>query len=188
MDKKLEKSKKLFYITKNVNPKNLKIIKENFEDPTKYLSLDPQIRVGLLPFKSKKSQINRKILSENLDIYSNNINEITNQTREKRPKSISIPNKINIKIETNDILNNNKRYSQQITTNKNNKIRISSSRNRKNGPILSSARMPQNNHIHYELKSKDELLKIFSDSKKEKFLQTKSDLIIYYLILLMQKH
>ena len=68
MEKELEESKKLFYITKNVNPEELKIIKENFEDPNKYLSLDSRIKVGLLPFKSKKSQTNRNILTEILNI------------------------------------------------------------------------------------------------------------------------
>ena len=153
MEKKLEESKKLFYITKNVNPEELKIIKENFEDPNKYLSLDSRIKVGLLPFKSKKSQTNRNILTENLNIYSKNTNEITNETKEKRPKSNFIPNKINnIKIE-------------------NNSNGISSSNNRK---ILSSVRMrSQSSHIHYELKSKEELLKIFSDSKEREIFSNK---------------
>ena len=182
MEEKLEESKKIFYIKKNVKPEELKIIKENFEDPNKYLSLDPRIRVGLLPFKSKKSQTNRNILTENLNIFSNNINEITKNINENRPKSNNIPNKANI-IENNDILNNNikKPMSQQFPTNKINKNRpttgFSSLTNRKkisSGPISSTARMrPQSSHIHYELKSKDELLKIFSDSKEREIFSQK---------------
>ena len=176
MEEKLKEPKKMYYINKNINPEELKIIKENFEDPNKYLSLDPRIRVGLLPFKSKKSQTNRNILTENLNIFSNNTNEINNKINEKRPKSNIIPNKINIKMENNDTTNNNndKHFSQQLPTNKINKNRpttgFSSLTNRKkisSGPILSSARMrPHSTHIHYELKSKDELLKIFSESKE----------------------
>ena len=79
----MKESKKLFYITKNVNPEELKIIKENFEDPNKYLSLDSRIKVGLLPFKSKKSQTSRNILTENLKKKKKNTNEITNETKEK---------------------------------------------------------------------------------------------------------
>ena len=48
-----KKEKTAYYISKNVNVDEMREIKENFEDPSKYLSLDPRIVVGLLPFKSK---------------------------------------------------------------------------------------------------------------------------------------
>jgi len=181
MEEKPDESKKLFYINKNIKPEELKIIKENFEDPNKYLSLDPRIRVGLLPFKPKKSQTNRNILTENLNIFSNNINEITNKINEIRPKSNNIPNKTNIKIENNEILINNikKPMSQQFSTNKINKNRpitgFSSFTNRKKAssrPISFTTRL-KSSHIHYELKSKDELLKIFSDSKEREIFSQK---------------
>ena len=198
MEENIEESKKIFYINKNVNPEEYKIIKENFEDPSKYLSMDPRIRVGLLPFKSKKRQINKKLLTENqnLNLFSDNTNEnnnINNLINENRPKSninqtnnMKIDNLLNINnVNNNNIDSNNKPFSQQLPTSNISKIRPTTGKSISNNsltnkkkfsskPISSTARMrPQSSNIHYEYKSKDDLYKIFSDSKQREIFSQK---------------
>lgn len=43
-----KKEKTAYYISKNVNVDEMREIKENFEDPSKYLFLDSRIIVGFL--------------------------------------------------------------------------------------------------------------------------------------------
>ena len=47
-------TKKQYIISKNVSPDDMREIRENFEDPSKYLSLDSKIVVGIAPFQTKK--------------------------------------------------------------------------------------------------------------------------------------
>ena len=51
---------------------------ENFEDPSKYLSLDPRIVVGLLPFKSKKKPLPNNLTHQE-NITSNLISDKENE-------------------------------------------------------------------------------------------------------------
>ena len=87
-----KKEKTAYYISKNVNVDEMREIKENFEDPSKYLSLDPRIVVGLLPFKSKKHPISNNIIKEE---NNSQIPEITEKEKEiksdnnKRPETSS---------------------------------------------------------------------------------------------------
>ena len=41
-------TKKQYIISKNVSPDDMREIRENFEDPSKYLSLDSKIVVGIV--------------------------------------------------------------------------------------------------------------------------------------------
>ena len=50
-----KQNSKQYIISKNVSPDDMREIAENFEDPSKYLSIDPRIVVGILPFQSKHS-------------------------------------------------------------------------------------------------------------------------------------
>ena len=46
-------TKKAYIISKDLNEDEMRIVKEHFEDPTKYLSLNSNLIVGILPFKPK---------------------------------------------------------------------------------------------------------------------------------------
>ena len=87
-----KKEKTAYYISKNVNVDEMREIKENFEDPSKYLSLDPRIVVGLIPFKSKKHSISNNIIKEE---NNSQIPETTEKEKEiksdinKRPETSS---------------------------------------------------------------------------------------------------
>ena len=79
-----QKEKKAYIISKNVNPDEMREVIENFEDPSKYLSLDPRIVVGLLPFKSKKHPLPNNLTHQE-NITSNLIN-ISNENRKEKEK------------------------------------------------------------------------------------------------------
>ena len=165
-----QKEKKAYIISKNVNPDEMREVIENFEDPSKYLSLDPRIVVGLLPFKSKKHPLPNNLTHQE-NITSNLIN-ISNENRKEKEKE---KENITSKEEYSD---NNKRpqtSSEIIIKKRLCKTRPPTTTNKKN--IVSSSNninfitntnlniRPLSSNIHYQLKSKDELYDIFNKSK-----------------------
>lgn len=149
-----KKEKTAYYISKNVNVDEMREIKENFEDPSKYLSLDPRIVVGLLPFKSKKHPISNNIIKEE---NNSQIPEITEKEKEIKSDNNKRP-------ETSSTLIIKSRIckTRPVTTKK--KSNIISSSNNYNINTNFNIR-PLSSNIHYELKSKEELNDIYTKSK-----------------------
>ena len=95
-----QKEKTAYIISKNVNPDEMREVIENFEDPSKYLSLDPRIVVGLLPFKSKK-----KPLPNNLTHQENITSNLISDNENKKEKE---------NITSKDIYSDNNKSLQKL--------------------------------------------------------------------------
>ena len=132
-------TKKQYIISKNVSPDDMREIKENFEDPSKYLSLDSKIVVGIAPFKTKKDIPN--ILPPR---------PVSTQTQiTHRPQTTS-----------NIIANKVKKLSRPVSSMRHiPQTSIPSPNNMVSQRPLSSS-------IHYELNDKEKLEMLFKESKQ----------------------
>ena len=132
-------TKKQYIISKNVSPDDMREIRENFEDPSKYLSLDSKIVVGIAPFKTKKDIPN--ILPPR---------PVSTQTQiTHRPQTTS-----------NIIANKVKKLSRPVSSMRHiPQTSIPS-------PYNIVSQRPLSSSIHYELNDKEKLEMLFKESKQ----------------------
>ena len=159
-----QKVKKTYIISKNITPNDKKDINEIFDNPSKFLSFNPRIVIGIHPYKHKKSKSNY-----------NNSTEKEKETNDLTSKDIKLS-------ENNDKTKSSTKILMM------NRIRKKSQKNNKNLSYLNKnfnlyqklINHSFSNSIHYKLKSKDELYDIFKKSKlreKEFLLKGTNELI-----------
>jgi hypothetical protein len=148
-------------------------IKEIFENPSKFLSLNPKMVIGILPNINKNTKSNYK--------KSNSLNQVNNTT-EKEKETNYLTSKDIKSSETND---KTKSISKMLLKDRIRKTRIKTNKNI--SYIQKNFNLYENliNHsfssgIHYQLKTKNELYDIFKKSKlreKEFLLKGTNELI-----------
>ena len=168
-----QKVKKKYIISKNMNTNYQRDIKEIFENPSKFLSLNPKMVIGILPNINKNTKSNYK--------KSNSLNQVNNTT-EKEKETNYLTSKDIKSSETND---KTKSISKMLLKDRIRKTRIKTNKNI--SYIQKNFNLYENliNHsfssgIHYQLKTKNELYDIFKKSKlreKEFLLKGTNELI-----------
>ncbi len=168
-----QKVKKKYIISKNMNTNYQRDIKEIFENPSKFLSLNPKMVIGILPNINKNTKSNYK--------KSNSLNQVNN-TIEKEKETNYLTSKDIKSSETND---KTKSISKMLLKDRIRKTRIKTNKNI--SYIQKNFNLYENliNHsfssgIHYQLKTKNELYDIFKKSKlreKEFLLKGTNELI-----------
>ena len=179
------KYSKGYIIIKDTDENDLIDAKEYFEQPEKYLTLNPKIAIGVSPYKTKFYQQNKlelntiekdnqkKLkLSRNSSKKRNSINIINdNITKTEEPKKLrslfSLKEKpIPAKLKLDNIFDNQKLKMQDINQNKNNNIL-----KQKRFYTLESKKIKDN--IHYQFRTFKELKKLFKDSiEREKYFKS----------------
>lgn len=137
-----KQNSKQYIISKNVSPDDMREIAENFEDPSKYLSIDPRIVVGILPFQSKHTVPN--ILPSRPVTSTQTVTQLRPKTTSNLPinkakKLLSRPTSSVVKPQTS----NPSPYYNNL-----------------------SAQRPLSSSIHYEVDTKEQLNNIFKESKQ----------------------
>ena len=168
-----QKVKKKYIISKNMNTNYQRDIKEIFENPSKFLSLNPKMVIGILPNINKNTKSNYK--------KSNSLHQVNNTT-EKEKETNYLTSKDIKSSETND---KTKSISKMLLKDRIRKTRIKTNKNI--SYIQKNFNLYENliNHsfssgIHYQLKTKNELYDIFKKSKlreKEFLLKGTNELI-----------
>ncbi len=163
-----QKIKKTYIISKNINPNNMTDIKEIFENPSKFLSLNPRMVIGILPYKNQKSNHQK----------NNSLNQLNNTTDKEKETNYFTSKEIksleNNKTKLKTLLKDRIRKTRKMT----NKNLSYLSQNFNLFENLNNDSFSKS--IHYELKSKDELYDIFKKSKlreKEFLLKGTNELI-----------
>ena len=168
MNDNKQKIKKTYIISKNINPNNMTDIKEIFENPSEYLSLNPRMVIGILPYKNQKINHQKNNSLNQLNNTSDKEKE-TNYFTSKEIKSLE-----NNKTKLKTLLKDRIRKTRKMT----NKNLSYLSQNFNLYENLNNDSFSKS--IHYELKSKDELYDIFKKSKlreKEFLLKGTNELI-----------
>ena len=175
--------KKAYIISKDLNEDEMRIVKEHFEDPTKYLSLNSNLIVGILPFKPKNYIPNtlphRPISSSQTN--NNNIN-VNNNNNNNRPQTTSgiISGNHRKQPFTRPISSAKPRSVYNYNNNNNNHPRPVSSYSFNNPTTYYHNQIssrPVSSLTHYNVESKEQLINIFKESKRreEQFIQKGTD-------------
>ena len=168
-------TKKAYIISKDLNEDEMRIVKEHFEDPTKYLSLNSNLIVGMLPFKPKNYVPNTL---PPRPISSSQTNTNFPPTNNNRPQT------------TSGIISGNRRqpFTRPISSAKPRSVHNNNNIANHPRPVSSYSLNPTTCHnqitsrpvsslTHYNLESKEQLINIFKESKRreEQFIQKGTD-------------